>query len=80
MESPQKIIDLVEKFESNKERYRNQKYNETTTKQEFINLLFIELGWNINNTKRNAPQYKDAILKDSIKIARKTKSPDYCLV
>ena len=58
MEVPEIVKDLVKKFEDNIDSYKSQKYNETTVRQEFIDPLFIALGWDVNNEKGWAPQYR----------------------
>ncbi|GAA5818729.1 MAG: restriction endonuclease subunit M [Methanobrevibacter sp. CfCl-M3] len=78
MEVPETIDYLVKKFENNIIAYKSPKYNETTVRQEFIDPFFEELGWDVGNKRRNvAPQYRDVILEDSIKVENKTKAPDY---
>ncbi|MDR2966537.1 MAG: Eco57I restriction-modification methylase domain-containing protein [Methanobacteriaceae archaeon] len=77
MEVPEIVKDLVKKFEDNIYSYKNPKYNETTVRQEFIDPLFIALGWDVNNEQGWAPQYREVILEDAIKIDGKTKAPDY---
>lgn len=76
-EAPENIKKLVEKFKQNIESYKSTSYNETTVRQEFIDPLFIALGWDVNNEQDTAPQYRDVILEDSIKVGGKTKAPDY---
>ncbi len=76
-EAPSNIKKLVEKFNENIESYKSSSYNETTVRQEFIDPLFIALGWDVNNEQDTAPQYRDVILEDSIKVGGKTKAPDY---
>lgn len=75
---PAEIIELVDKFERNLEAYKNPSYKEEQLKQEFINPLFKALGWDVDNISGSAPQYRDVIFEDSIKIASGTKAPDYC--
>lgn len=77
-EVPAEIIELVDKFERNIEAYKNTSYKEEQLKQEFINPLFKALGWDVDNVSGNAPQYRDVIFEDSIKIAGGTRAPDYC--
>ena len=36
------------------------------------------LGWDVTNKEGNAPQYRDVIFEDSIKVASGTQAPDYC--
>lgn len=77
-EAPAEIIELVDKFDRNIEAYKNPSYKEEQLKQEFINPFFKALGWDVDNLSGAAPQYKDVIFEDSIKIAGGTKAPDYC--
>jgi type I restriction-modification system DNA methylase subunit len=78
LEAPAEIIELVDKFERNLEAYKNPNYKEEQLKQEFINPFFKALGWDVDNTTGAAPQYRDVIFEDSIKIAGGTRAPDYC--
>lgn len=75
---PQRIKELVEKFENNFEGYKSSSYNETTLRQEFLDPFFDELGWDVYNKTDAAPQYRDVIFEDSIKVGKGTKAPDYC--
>lgn len=76
--APAEIIELVDKFERNIDAYKNPSYKEEQLKQEFINPLFKALGWDVDNVSGAAPQYRDVIFEDSIKIAGGTRAPDYC--
>lgn len=77
-EAPSELVELVDKFERNLEAYKNPSYKEEQLKQEFINPFFKALGWDVDNTAGAAPQYRDVIFEDSIKIAGGTRAPDYC--
>lgn len=77
-EVPAEIIELVDKFQRNIEAYKNPNYKEEQLKQEFINPFFKALGWDVDNIAGAAPQYRDVIFEDSIKIAGGTRAPDYC--
>ncbi len=78
MSTPHNVLGLVTRFDNNLEAYRSGKYNETQLRQEFLNPLFIELGWDVYNEQGNAEAYKDVIHEDSIKMGAATKAPDYC--
>ena len=78
MEAPAEIIELVNKFERNLKAYKNPNYKEEQLKQEFINPFFKALGWDVDNVSGAAPQYRDVIFEDSIKVGGGTKAPDYC--
>ena len=77
-EAPEIIKELVEKFERNIKAYKNPEYKEEQLKQEFLNPFFKALGWDVDNKSSAAPQYRDVIFEDSIKVAGGTKAPDYC--
>lgn len=77
-EAPEIIKELVEKFERNIKAYKSSDYKEEQLKQEFLNPFFEALGWDIDNRSNAAPQYRDVIFEDSIKVAGGTKAPDYC--
>jgi type I restriction-modification system DNA methylase subunit len=77
-EAPEAIKELVEKFERNLPAYKNSGYKEEQLKQEFINPFFEALGWDVSNNSGAAPQYRDVIFEDTIKVGGGTKAPDYC--
>jgi len=75
---PQVILDLLERFERNREAYKSGNYNETQVRREFLDPFFKTLGWDIDNEQGFAEDYKDVIHEDAIKTTDGTKSPDYC--
>lgn len=77
MAAPKEIVDLVERFESNQESYKDAHYNETQVRREFIDPFFKALGWDIDNEQGFAEAYKDVIHEDAIKVGATTKAPDY---
>ena len=77
MAVPREIVDLVERFESNLESYKDPHYNETQVRREFVDPFFKALGWDIDNEQGFAEAYKDVIHEDAIKIGATTKAPDY---
>ncbi|MCH7792749.1 MAG: type I restriction enzyme HsdR N-terminal domain-containing protein [Planctomycetes bacterium] len=75
---PASVLDLVARFDLHSGTYKQQTYNETQVRREFIDPLFKALGWDIDNEGGNAEAYKDVIHEDAIKIGGSTKAPDYC--
>ena len=73
-----KVSKLANKFELNEYKYKNQNYNEEELKTEFLNPMFKSLGWDVNNELNLAPQYKEVVFEDSIKVGDKSRAPDYC--
>jgi len=78
MKTPQVVLDLVDRFECNRDVYRSNAYNETQARHEFIDPFFKALGWDVNNEKGYAEAYKEVIHEDAIKVGGATKAPDYC--
>ena len=75
---PEKVLELVERFDRYRDDYRSGKYNETQLRREFIDPFFEALGWDVSNKDGYAEAYKDVIHEDAIKIGGATKAPDYC--
>jgi len=75
--APKEIIDLVERFENNKESYKSGHYNETQVRREFVDPFFKALGWDVDNEQGFAEAYKDVIHEDAIKVGGTTRAPDY---
>jgi hypothetical protein len=51
MPVPAEISQLVELFERNHDQYRAPTFTEAAVRHQFIDPLFIALGWNVNNTQ-----------------------------
>ncbi len=75
---PRSILDLIERFDLHADTYRQQTYNETQVRREFIDPFFKALGWDVDNESGHAEAYKDVIHEDAIKVGGSTKAPDYC--
>lgn len=78
IKAPKIINELVEQFKRNLPAYKSANYKEEQLKHEFLNTFFEALGWDVQNKSGTAPQYRDVIFEDSIKMAGGTKAPDYC--
>jgi predicted type IV restriction endonuclease len=77
MPAPQIVLDLVERFERNRDAYKSPSYNETQLRREFLDPFFEALGWDVNNRQGYAEAYKDVIHEDAVKVGGATKAPDY---
>ena len=77
-QAPPIVATLIDRFEQNLESYKNQGYNETQVRREFLDPFFEALGWDVDNKQGHAEAYKDVIHEDAIKIGGYTKAPDYC--
>ena len=60
-QAPDNILELVERFENNRESYKRPAYNETQVRREFLDPLFKALGWDIDNEQGYAEAYKDVV-------------------
>ena len=49
MPAPNEIIELIEQFDRNIERYKSGNYNEEDVRSEFIDPFFKALGWDLYN-------------------------------
>jgi hypothetical protein len=75
---PDNILELVARFDLNREAYTGPAYKEAQLRQEFLNPLFKALGWDMDNEQGYAEAYKDVVHEDAVKMARgTTKAPDY---
>ncbi len=77
MPAPEIIVQLVKKFEENREAYRSGKYNEARLRQEFLDKFFIALGWDVYNEHGAAPDYAEVVVEDSLEVEGSSKAPDY---
>jgi type I restriction-modification system DNA methylase subunit len=75
---PQQVLELIQRFDRNREAYHSPHYNETQLRREFLDPFFKALGWDIDNEQGYAEAYKDVVHEDTIKVGEGTKAPDYC--
>ena len=74
---PQQVLDLVERFRQHEDDYTSSRYNEAQARQEFIDPMFAQLGWDMGNLQGFAEAYKDVVHEDAIKVGGVHKAPDY---
>jgi hypothetical protein len=46
---PATVLDLVERFDRNRDEYLSGRYNEAQLRQDFLNPFFEALGWDVQN-------------------------------
>ena len=57
MPAPEIVHQLVAKFTENRDAYRSSKYNEAQLRQEFLDVFFEALGWDIYNKNCYSPEF-----------------------
>src|ERR1051325_8892165 len=76
-QTPPVVLELIARFERNRDSYKSPHYNETQLRREFLDPFFKALGWDIDNAAGYAEPYKDVIHEDQIRLAGAAKAPDY---
>jgi hypothetical protein len=78
MRKTRKIHTLINKFSANLLYYKNTKnaYSEHSCRDEYIDPLLVMLGWDVQNVKGLAPQYREVIAEN---YSMQTDRPDYSL-
>ena len=71
------IKDLVERFRLNEKSYKNNAYDESNTRTDFIDKFFEALNWDVRNDNGDAEQFRDVVREDKVSIEGKAKAPDY---
>ena len=61
MPVPELILQLIQRFEDNRNAYRSSGYNEAQLRQEFLNPFFEALGWDVSNKKGYTPHSPNPI-------------------
>ena len=79
MTAIEKIHNLVDKYERNKEYYCSPRFNETMLRNEFLDPFFEALGWDIKNLSGKSTSEREVLLEEPLKpnAAAHTKKPDY---
>ncbi|MBX3060228.1 MAG: N-6 DNA methylase, partial [Anaerolineae bacterium] len=76
---PPELHTLIHRFQQNAAAYRAGTYNETMVRREFIDPFLKLLGWDVDNSKGYAEQYKEVVHEDAIRVGGSSKAPDYSL-
>ena len=73
------IEELIRKYESDRNIYLTDHYNETQVRSDFLDPLFELLGWDIKNKAGRSTNEREVILEEPLKAgaSENTKKPDY---
>lgn len=73
------LHELIEKYESDRDYYLTDRYNETLLRSDFLDPLFELLGWDIKNRAGRPTNEREVILEEPLKAgaSENTKKPDY---
>ena len=71
------IAQKVKQFAANRAVYLAPAYKEAHARQELIDPFFEALGWDVRNTERAAPDYRQVVVEDSLDVEGQRKAPDY---
>ncbi|HXX20165.1 MAG TPA: DNA methyltransferase [Candidatus Acidoferrum sp.] len=74
---PDAVVDLVEAFERNLDSYRSVLYKEAQVRREFIDPFFEALGWDVQNRRKYAENYKEVVHEPSLESEFSNGAPDY---
>lgn len=77
MPAPEKIVNLVKHFEEHLDDLKSKEYKELQLCSDFINPLFRELGWDVDNEGEKSEKYRDVIQQFRLNISGSSKAPDY---
>ena len=72
------IAKLCSYFADNHQEFLAPGVKEAHVRQILIDPLFEALGWDIRNTDKVAPQYREVMIEDSLDVEGHQKAPDYC--
>lgn len=71
------VAKLSHYFEINRAAFLAAGVKEAHVRQTLIDPFFEALGWDVRNTARTAPQYREVVPEDSLDIEGQQKAPDY---
>ncbi|HLP25563.1 MAG TPA: N-6 DNA methylase, partial [Acidobacteriota bacterium] len=78
MPIPSRLLERIATFRAHLDSYLSPDYKEARLREEFLNPLFEELGWDIANRNGYAEAYKDVVHEDALKISGVgTVAPDF---
>jgi len=76
-QSKDEIAKLCHYFEVNRKSFLASGIKEAHVRQSLIDPFFETLGWDVRNSSRIAPQYREVVPEDSLDVEGHQKAPDY---
>lgn len=76
-EAHEEVVKLVKTFGDNHAKYLEPQYNETAARKDFIDKLFIALGWDVNHNTQTNPYEQEVKVEKNVSIAARVKKADY---
>ena len=73
----EEIARLTDYFRTNRTAFLAPRVKEAHVRQSLIDPLFEALGWDVRNTARIAPQYREVVPEDSLEVEGRLKAPNY---
>ena len=77
MTAPNIVQELVSRFGDQREAYKSAGYKEAQLRIEFVDPLFVALGWDVSNTKGLSLTAREVVHEDSLDVAGSKRAPDY---
>lgn len=71
--------ELIDRYYQRRNEYisRRSLYSETDIREDFINLFFELLGWDVQNKRNLSRQFREVVRETRVDIDEQTKRPDY---
>ena len=73
----EEVAKLCQYFATNRQAFLAVGVKEAHVRQSLIDPFFEALGWDVRNTARAAPQYREVIPEESLDVEGQQKAPDY---
>ncbi len=71
------VKTLVEKFKNQESHYLSPKYQEAEVRQEFLDKLFVALGWDVYHDEQANPYEREVRIEKSVMVQGRGKRADY---
>jgi adenine-specific DNA-methyltransferase len=79
-ESFDRVRQLVAKFRQGQQHYLSPSYNETEARQDFIDELWMALGWDVRHQSQSNPYEQDVKVERNVNVSGRGKRADYAFL